>query len=154
MTRLASGTPYSDDPQTFEAQVAQDDADHAAMFEVVGAATYDGDSDTLSPTVKRGDKVGVYVFGKPFQGVLETTHVDGKVEVYIPALANTVIVGPDELRPVPLPNIDPVETLAMVIAIATTGLTALASENEGQLRDAVERLKVDVDQLHDLVTRW
>jgi hypothetical protein len=137
-----------------EVRCEHPDDEPCVPFEVVGAATYDAETDTLTPLPERGSKVGVYVFGKPFEGVLETTHVDGRVEVYIPALANTVIVGPDELRPAPLPDIDPVSTLAMVIAIATTGLTALASENEGQLRDAVERLKVDVDQLHDLVTRW
>jgi hypothetical protein len=53
-----------------------------------------------------------------------------------------------------LPDIDPVETLAEVIAIATTGLHALATEHEGNLRDAATRLHEKTTALLDLVTRW
>jgi hypothetical protein len=98
--------------------------------------------------------VGVYVFGKFFTGKVETAHVGDKVEVYVPALNNSVILGRDELRPAPLPDINPVETLAEVIAIATTGLHALATEHEGNLRDAATRLNEKTSALLDLVTRW
>lgn len=51
-------------------------------------------------------------------------------------------------------DLDPVATLAEIIAIATTGLAALADENEGDLRDAAYRLLDRSQALNDLVTRW
>lgn len=59
-----------------------------------------------------------------------------------------------EVEPQPLPDIDPVSELAEIIAIATTALAALADEHEGNLRDAVNRIKSKADALADLVARW
>lgn len=62
--------------------------------------------------------------------------------------------GVQHPEPAPLPDINPVETLAEVIAIATSGLLALADEHEGNLRDAVTRLHEKTTALLDLVTLW
>lgn len=65
-----------------------------------------------------------------------------------------VITGPPEPEPIELDHIDPVEEWASIVAIATTGLSALAREAEGTHRDAVERLREHADRLHTLVTNW
>ena len=45
-------------------------------------------------------------------------------------------------------------TWAQIVAIATTGLSALAREAEGTHADAVKRLREHADRLHTLVTNW
>lgn len=62
--------------------------------------------------------------------------------------------GVEQPTPAPLPEIDPVETLASIIAKATMGLCALAAEEEGNLRDRVLEIRDLSATLADLVERW
>jgi hypothetical protein len=57
-------------------------------------------------------------------------------------------------KPKPLPDIDPADALFTIVAKASTALAALAAENEGDLRTAVQGLHEQTTALLDLVTRW
>lgn len=57
-------------------------------------------------------------------------------------------------EPEPLPDINPVETLASIIAKATVALAALAAEEEGNLRTKAHEIRDLSVDLATLVDRW
>jgi hypothetical protein len=95
----------------------------------------------------------------PFEGIVNGYTADGVLAVvYVPALNNTLPFSPGSLtviEPTPLPDLDPVEALASIIAKATVALShGIAAENEGVLRTSVHEIRDLSASLADLVDRW